>query len=128
MNFELLKNVHQLLALTSVSGFVLRWWWLQKGSALSEHNLTRRLPHIIDTAFLFSGIWLMLIVHHYPLVHAWLTVKILALIGYIVLGAIAMRSNRRSLESLLAFIFSVILFAWIVSVARSKNPMGFLAF
>ena len=45
-------------------------------STLSAHRLTRVLPHIIDTLFLVSAVWLAVMIRQYPFTDAWLTAKI----------------------------------------------------
>jgi len=127
MNYLFLKLLHVALALASISGFALRWWWMKTGSQLWRHRLTRILPHVIDTLFLASGIWLTFIIHQYPFVQAWLTAKVLGLVAYVILGTLALKRARTPRGRTLAFIAAMLLFAWIISVARLKNPLGFLA-
>jgi uncharacterized membrane protein SirB2 len=87
----------------------------------------RILPHIIDTLFLITGIYLIYLFGSVPVNNAWLTAKICGLLGYITLGMIAMRSAPRLKLSLPAFISAILIFMWIVSVARLKTPQGVLA-
>lgn len=121
MPYPLLKNAHITLAMISIGGFVLRWWWMKTGSALFHHRLSRVLPHLADTLFLASGIWLAITIRQYPFVHAWLTAKIFGLIAYIVLGSLALKHARTAAGRNLAFVAALVVIAWVVSVARSKS-------
>jgi uncharacterized membrane protein SirB2 len=57
---------------------------------------------------------------------AWFGAKITGLVLYILLGMIAMHAAPSVRRSLPAFIAAVLVFAWIVSVARTKMPLGLL--
>ena len=126
MSYAALKILHMSLALISISGFVLRWFWLNSNSRMFQHKLTRVLPHIIDTLFLATGIWLAIIIAQYPLTHGWLTAKVLGLIAYIVTGAMALQEKTDQRIRTIAFLAAMIIFAWIASVARGKSALGFL--
>jgi uncharacterized membrane protein SirB2 len=62
----------------------------------------------------------------YPLVHGWLTAKVLGLVLYIGLGTVALRRGRTRGQRALAGLAAMLVFGFIVSVALSKNPAGFL--
>jgi uncharacterized membrane protein SirB2 len=114
------------LALASISGFVLRWVWLNSNSSLLEKKLTRILPHIIDTVFLATGIWLTITIAQYPFANGWLTAKVFGLVAYILLGSMAMRKEQDPRFRSIAFIAALLVFTWIASVARMKEASGFL--
>jgi len=117
-----------VLAATSITGFILRWMWVMNESTLSAHRLTLILPHIIDTLFLASAAWLAVSIHQYPFTDAWLTAKIFGLVGYIVLGSFALRRAATVQGRIMAFCGALLVFAWIVSVARMKTVWGYLSF
>jgi len=124
MPYPLLKNLHVALAIVSIGGFALRWWWMKAGSALYRHRLTRVLPHVVDTLFLASGIWLAVTIRQYPFVHGWLTAKILGLVAYIVLASLALKRARTARGRNIAFVAALAVVAWIVAVARGKAVPG----
>ena len=76
---------------------------------------------------LTAALMLTTIVHQYPFVQAWLTVKVLLLVVYIVLGTIALKRGRSPRERALAYVAALTVFAFIVSVARAHDPLGALA-
>jgi uncharacterized membrane protein SirB2 len=57
--------------------------------------------------------------------HGWLTAKVVGLIGYIVLGSIALKRGRTRHTRVAAFAAALVMFAYIVSVAITKSPAGF---
>ncbi|NND44667.1 MAG: SirB2 family protein [Xanthomonadales bacterium] len=120
-----LKTLHILLALLSISGFMLRWWWMSVSSPLATHRLTRILPHLVDTLFLATGIALAWLLRQYPFVHGWLTAKVIGLVVYIVLGTLALKRLDSMRGRRWAFVAALLTYAWIVAVARSKQISGF---
>lgn len=120
-----LKTLHIAAALLSAAGFLLRGFWMLRGSPLLRHRLTRVLPHLVDTVLLTTAVALSWILHQYPLVHGWLTAKVAALLAYIVLGAIALHYGRTPLVRRAALLGALASLAYIFSVALSRNPAGF---
>ena len=128
MTHLLLKQLHVTLALLSISGFIVRWIWRMVDSQLHRLRWVKILPHLIDSLFLLTGILLALRIAQYPLNDAWLTAKVGGLLLYIVVGAVAMRTAPRLKYSLPAFALALLVFGWIVSVARLRTPLGWLVF
>jgi uncharacterized membrane protein SirB2 len=122
------KNLHVLCAVLSGMGFVLQGIWMMMCSPVLEHRMTRTLPHVIDTIFLASAITLAVMSAQYPFVAPWLTAKVIGLLVYILLGAVALRRGRTMRNRVLAFVGAVAVFGWIVSVALTRNPAGILTF
>ena len=116
-----------VLALISITGFILRWMWICYESTLSTHRFTHILPHIIDTLFFVSGVWLAVSIRQYPFIDAWLTAKIFGLIVYITLGSYALKRATTVQSRIMAFAGSLLVFVWIISVARLKSSWGFLS-
>jgi len=126
MDYVLLKQVHVSFAVLSIAGFVLRWIWKFTGFRFSGHRITKTAPHVIDTLFLASGLMLAFTIGQYPLTTAWLTAKLAGLVGYILLGMVAMSARVTRTGQLIAFLAAVSSYGWIISVARLKSPWGFI--
>lgn len=125
--YLLLKHFHIGCVLLSAGGFALRGVWSLGGSPLLRARLTRVLPHIVDTALLASAIALAVMAGQYPFVNAWLSAKVGGLIAYIALGSVALKPARPLPARAAAFVAALLVLAWIVSVALTKNPLGWLA-
>jgi uncharacterized membrane protein SirB2 len=121
-----IKHLHVLLAVISILGFMLRGVWMMSGSGLLERRLVRVLPHVVDTLLLITALLLAVMIAQYPFVAGWVTAKVLGLVVYIVLGVVALRRGRTKGIRIAAFFGAIVVFAWIMSVAFSKNPAGFL--
>lgn len=121
------KYLHVACVVLSGAGFLLRGGWMLTGNRLLRHPLTRRLPHVIDTLLLASAIALAVLLRQYPFVAPWVTAKVLGLLAYIVLGVIALRRGPSLAVRSVALAGALLTFAWIVSVALTKNPYGYFA-
>ena len=125
--YAALKTIHVLFAIVSISGFVLRGFWMLKSSPLLDAKPTRIAPHIIDTLFLLSGIAMLVIASMNPLTAPWMLAKFAGLIVYIVLGMIAIRRGPTLAIRTTAFAAAVAVFAWIYGVALSRSILSWLA-
>lgn len=87
----------------------------------------RYLSYAIDTILLTAALLLMSIVHQYPFVDGWLTVKILLLVVYIVLGSVALKRGRTRGARITAYFAALLVFAFIFGVARTHDPGGWFS-
>lgn len=94
-------------------------------AAWRQRRWVKVAPHIVDTLLLFSAIGLALAVRQYPFVHGWLTAKLLALIGYIVLGGIALNYGRTKVIRASAWVAALVVFGYIVGVAVTRRVVPF---
>ena len=123
-----IRLVHILCVTASGSLFALRGALLLAGRAAANHAALRFLSYAIDTTLLTAAFMLMTITHQYPLVQAWLTVKVLLVVLYIVLGIMALRAGRTRRARALAFVAALLVFLAVVGIARAHDPLGFLRF
>lgn len=128
MSYLFLKNIHTLLALLTISGFLLRGYWMMTKSDKLQQRMTRVAPHILDTVFLASGIAMLVLLSLNPLSQSWLLAKFAGLIVYILLGTVAIRRGSMQQVRLLAFVGALSAFAYVVGVALSKSPASWLAY
>ncbi|AZQ11445.1 MULTISPECIES: SirB2 family protein [Shewanella] len=113
--YPFVKHLHLTLIAVSVLFFVVRFVLKLKESALLEKKLLKIAPHIIDTFLLLSGLSLCFLIKQYPFVDPWLTEKILAVVAYILLAFMAMKSNRNKFFRFFAFLGAI---AWVVYAAK----------
>ena len=125
--YTTLKLVHMTAAALTISGFILRGYWMLSDSAKLQHPLVRVLPHVIDTVFLLAGIGLIMTLHLPVLLPGWLQIKIAALLVYIVLGTIALKRGKTRRVRAVAFVMALLTFAYVVGVALNKSGASWLA-
>lgn len=87
----------------------------------------RYLSYTIDSILLTAALMLMTIVHQFPFVDAWLTVKVLLLACYVGLGGFALKRAKSRAARLGFSAAALAVFVFIVGVARTHNPLGFLS-
>lgn len=126
MEYLLLKHFHMACAALTGGFFLLRGGWMLAGSPMLQRGWVKRGPHLVDTLLLASAIGLAVWSHQYPGAMPWLTAKIVALVAYIVLGAVALKYGRSKPQRAVAFAAALVCFGYIVAVARTKNPLFFL--
>jgi uncharacterized membrane protein SirB2 len=124
--YATIKIIHVTCVSVSVSLFAARgiwilasgrklWWWL------------RVVPHFIDTLLLASGLTLAFLIRQYPFVNSdWLTAKVVGLVAYILLGVLVFRGHRSRAAGWAIWAIAILVFGYIVSVALTKQPVGFL--
>lgn len=121
-----IKHLHMLLAVVSILGFVLRGIWMMSGSGLLQNRLVRILPHVVDTLLLLTALTLAVVLAPNAFVPGWVMAKVTGLVLYIGLGLVALRLGPTKGIRIAAFLGAIVVFVWIMSVAFSKNPAGFL--
>jgi uncharacterized membrane protein SirB2 len=122
-----IKFVHVLCVVLSGSLFALRGLLMLMRSRLTHHLALRVTSWTIDTTLLTSALMLVTVLHQYPFVHGWLTVKVCLLVVYIVLGTYALKRGRTRTTRVACYVAALATFLFIVSVARAHSPWGWLA-
>ena len=121
-----LKLIHVSSVFVSIAGFALRGYWMTVDNPLLQHRLAKVLPHVIDTLLLGSALTLLFVLHLSPMAQPWLSAKIMALLLYIGLGMVALRFGRSKKIKVSAYMLALLTAGYMISVAYSKSPLGFL--
>jgi uncharacterized membrane protein SirB2 len=119
-----LKTLHIACAFVSILLFVLRHVLSLRNVDWRKSRALRIMPHVVDTILLISAILLTIAIGQYPFVDSWLTVKLIALVAYIFLGMQAFKTGRSQSARRIAFVAAVVVFGFIVTVARTHSPLG----
>lgn len=127
MSYLALKHLHLTCVVLSGTGFFLRGLWMLLDSPLLQRRWVRIAPHLIDTLLLGSAVAMAVLSAQYPFVQDWLTAKVLGLLVYILCGAVALRRGRTKRQRAVFYLLALAVFAWIVSVALTRNPLGLFA-
>lgn len=122
-----IRLAHVSAVLASGGLFFLRGLVLLTGGRWAVAAPVRYLSYTMDTVLLTAALMLMTIVQQYPFVHAWLTVKVLLLLVYIGLGILAFWKGRTRKVRIGAWAAALAVYAYIYSVARAHDPLGFLS-
>ena len=107
--------------------FALRGTGTLAGATWPMFAPLRYLSYSIDTVLLTAALMLATLLHQYPFVHAWLTVKVLLLVSYILLGSYALKRARTRDARAWCFVAAILVYVFIASVARAHHPLGVFA-
>jgi len=121
-----LRHAHIGFALLSVTLFVLRGCLMLTQSP-HVHSAWLRYPsYLIDTMLLTFALMLMTVIHQFPFVTGWLTMKVALLVVYVLLGSVALKRGRTRGVRAAAFVAALLTVAFLYSVARAHHPLGIL--
>lgn len=128
MSYLALKYLHITAVLFSGTGFFLRGLLMLGDSPLLAKRWLKVVPHLVDTVLLGSAIAMAVMSAQYPFVQPWLTAKFFGLLAYILLGMVALKRGRTKSVRTAFFVAALMAFAYIVSVALTRDPTGFLGY
>ena len=123
MDIITIKYLHVSCVLLSYILFFMRGIWMLRAAPILQRRWVKVLPHIVDTLLLLSAVTLAIQFSISPLSTPWLMAKIIALLLYILLGAIAIKRGKTRKIRLAAWLSAQLVFIYIVAVALSHNPL-----
>ena len=129
MSFDylLLRHIHIACVVLSGTGFFVRGVLMLCASPVLAQRWLRVVPHVVDSVLLASAVLLAVQSGQYPVAQDWLSAKVVALLAYIGFGTMALKRARTRAGRLVYFIAALLLFAYIVGVAMTRNALGWLA-
>ncbi|EPJ45747.1 MAG: hypothetical protein OFPII_23950 [Osedax symbiont Rs1] len=116
------KHLHLTLMLCSVVFLIVRVVAATANAQFLKRRWIKIAPHVLDTFLLLSAIALMVIIQQYPITNHWLSAKLLALLGYIIFGTLALKGQKSALTRLLYLAVSLSLVGYMMSIAITKSP------
>jgi len=122
-----LRHAHIACAVLTITLFVLRGGLMLAESPWQQNVVLRYLPHAVDTVLLTTALMLTTVIRQFPFSTDWLTMKVLLLVVYIVLGSIALKRGRTRRIRIAAFLAALLTVAFLLTVARAHDPLGILA-
>ena len=119
-----IKQVHISAALFSGGLFFVRGLLLLNGRTWAMSAPLRYLSYGIDTLLLTAGLTLAALLPGAMFANGWLGVKLALLVVYIVLGSFALKRGKNPGIRWTCFLAAVTVYAFMLSVARSHQPLG----
>lgn len=121
MSYLAVKHLHMTCAALSGTLFFIRGLLMLRNSPLLQLRWLNRSSYVIDTVLLASALTMVFWSAQYPFVQQWLTVKVIAVVVYIVVGAIALKRGKTKGIRATAFVIALLIFAYIVKVALTRQ-------
>lgn len=125
--YSITKIVHVSLAISSGVLFGVRGCTVLLNPGAHLLGPARRLSFLIDSCLLAAALALLFILQIDPASAPWLLAKLTLLVAYIVLGSYALKRAQTRIFRALAFIGALLCFVSIYVVARSHDPLAFVA-
>ena len=119
----MLKLAHVASVVISGALFVYRYARLSMRPDQPLPKALKVLPHVNDTVLLSCAIGMLALIRLNPFTTPWLLAKIVALVLYIALGTVCMRSPPGSRRQAVSFVAAISVFAYIVLVGLSKHAI-----
>ncbi|NVK56485.1 MAG: SirB2 family protein [Alteromonadaceae bacterium] len=119
--YMMAKHLHLTAVGLSILLFLVRFLYGQIKPEFLTRKWVKIVPHVIDTILLGSAAWLCVILAQYPLVNAWLTVKVLGVIGYILMGLLALKWAETKIMRWVGFVGALLCLAVTAKVAITKG-------
>ena len=128
LDYSALKALHAASALASLTLFIIRGRWMMAMPERLQQRWVKVVPHVVDTVLLLSAIALVWQLGELEALgtQSWLGAKLVALLAYIALGSVALKRGRTRRIRVIAFCAALAVFGYIVSVATTKSPAGFV--
>lgn len=126
MLYYWVKVAHIATVSFTIPFFALRFYWMLRHPHLVQEPLVRYISVCNDILLLAAGITLAVMSHQYPFQAPWLTAKLIGLLIYIVLGALALKRAKSRTMRIYFGILALLCVGYIVSVALSRTPASWI--
>ena len=124
-----IRWVHIACIIASGSLFLLRGSLVLAGKQrIAMLAPLRFLSYGIDTLLLSAALMLLTILPHAMFANGWLTVKLVLVVVYIVLGSVALKLGHTARARTIAFVAALTVYLGIIAIARTHHPMGWLRY
>ena len=121
-----IRSVHILAVTLSGCLFAIRGLAVLLGMRWPLWAPVRYLSWTIDTVLLTAALMLLTILPGAMFGNGWLTLKLLLLVVYIVLGVFALKRASTRGRKAIFYVLALATFLAIVGIARMHNPWGWL--
>ena len=121
MDYLVLRHLHMSCAAISITLFVVRGTCQTAGWQWRQWRWLRIAPHLVDTVLLVAAISLAWRSQQYPFAQNWLSAKVVALLVYIGLGSLALRTGASRTVQRAAFLGALLTVVYIVGVAMTRS-------
>ena len=122
-----IRAVHIGAVIASGALFALRGAGVLSGARWPMAAPLRFLSYSIDSVLLTAALMLVAVLPAAVFANHWLTVKLTLLVLYVVLGSLALKRGRSARVRALCFAAALGVFAGMVGIARTHQPLGWLA-
>ena len=106
--------------------FALRGGAALVGARWPRHWLPKYTSYTVDTVLLTSAAMLFSMLPGAMFANGWLSLKLVLVVAYVVLGILAMREKRSRPQRVFSYVAALATFLFIYGIARMHHPAGWL--
>ena len=121
-----IKLAHIFLALCSGAIFALRGAGVLAGMRWPHRTPIRWTSYTVDTSLLTAALMLLTILPGAMFANGWLTLKLVLVVVYVVLGSLALKRGRTPRMRAACFVAALLVFVTIIGIALAHHPLGWL--
>ena len=121
------RAVHIAAVLTSGALFALRGAGVLMGGHWAMAAPLRYLSYAIDTLLLGAALWLLTMLPAAVFANHWLALKLVLLVGYVVLGSLALKRARSAAMRALCYAAALGVYGAMFGIARTHQPLAWLS-
>lgn len=122
-----IKWVHVAAIATSGALFALRGALVQAGRPRwAMAAPLRYASYSVDTVLLTAALMLLTLLPAAMFANGWLTLKLMLLVVYIVLGTVALKRGRTPRVRATSYLAALLTFGTIIGIALAHHPLGWL--
>jgi uncharacterized membrane protein SirB2 len=119
-----IKWVHVVAVLLSGGLFALRGGFALAGARWPLALPVRIASYTIDTVLLTAALMLFALLPGAMFANGWLATKIVLLVGYIVLGTLALKRARSARMQWVSYAAALGVYVVMLGIARMHHPLG----
>ena len=119
-----IKLVHVTAVIASGALFLLRGTAVNWGGGWGMIAPIRYLSYTIDIVLLTAALLLLTILPAAAFSNGWLWLKLTLLVGYIVLGTLALKRGRTADIRRGCFVAAIAIYTCMYFIARTHDPLG----
>jgi uncharacterized membrane protein SirB2 len=121
-----IRHLHIAMVLLSGALFALRGAGVLAGGRWPLSWPVRWTSYAVDTTLLTAALMLLTMLPWAVFSNGWLVTKIVLLVAYIALGAMALRGARSTGTRAALYVAALLVYAFMISIARAHHPLGIL--
>ena len=122
-----IKWVHITAIIISGLLFLLRGSLVMTGhERIAMLAPLRFISYSVDTVLLSAALMLLTILPHAMYANGWLSLKLVLVVIYVVLGSVALKRGRTAGVRAGSFVAALAVYLTIAGIARAHHPLGWL--
>ena len=121
-----IKLAHIFLAVCSGAIFALRGAGVLAGMRWPHRTPIRWTSYTVDTSLLTAALMLLTVLPGAMFANGWLTLKLVLVVVYVVLGSLALKRGRTPRMRAACFVAALLVFVTIIGIALAHHPLGWL--